>query len=78
MIIVVLLVDLALHAPNAEHILQAPILTVWVNLIIKAALGAAAYIASHILFWQLQGRSDGPERSIIIAIKPRLPFFTQN
>ncbi len=75
MIIVVLLVDIALHAPNALDIMQTPLIEVWVNLIVKAALGAAAYIVSHLLFWQLQGRSDGPERLIILAIRPRLRFL---
>jgi len=75
MTIVVLIVDVALHVPAPVHILQVPLTTLWVALIVKAAAGAAVYVLSHLLFWQLQGSPAGPERMIILAIKPRLRFF---
>lgn len=75
MTIVVLFVDVALHVPDAVHILQAPLATLWLALIVKVAAGAAAYVLSHLLFWQFQGRPDGPERIIILAIRPRLRFL---
>lgn len=75
MTIAVLLADIVLRAPDVIHILQAPLTTLWLALIVKAVVGATTYILSHLLFWQMQGRPDGPERMIIIAIKPRLRFF---
>jgi len=77
MIIVVLTVDVALHFPNAVPILQVPLATLWIALVVKVVAGAAAYTLSHLLFWQLQGRPGGPERIIILAVKPKLRFFGQ-
>lgn len=75
MTVVVLIVDAALHLPTAAQVLKDPLTTVWVTLIVKVVAGAAAYVLSHLLFWQLQGRPDGPERIIILAAKPRLRFL---
>jgi len=74
MTIAVLSIDLALDLPSGPSILQVPLATIWLALIVKAAAGAAAYVLFHLLFWQLQGRPDGPERIIVRTVMSRLRF----
>lgn len=71
----VLWVDLLLQTPAEPQLLQLPLQTLFVHLVVKVALGGAAYFAFHVLAWCLQGRPEGPETMIVSLVKSRLKRF---
>lgn len=64
----VLLVDTALSMPDLR---QVPVRSLIIYLAAKALVGVATYCCSHLLFWWLQGKPNGPERQIITLVKLR-------
>lgn len=44
------------------------VLALLAEMLLKCLIGATAYIVAHLLFWQVQGRRDGPERFLIATV----------
>ena len=65
---VVLLVDEGLALINMNH---DSLISLGVYLSAKAIIGAVAYICSHIIFWLIQGKPDGPERKAIQLLQSK-------
>ncbi len=59
---------MVLAVQNIEY-LQLPVAGVWFSLLCKAVLGAAVYIAVHVIIWLLSGRPESVETELAAIVR---------